>query len=138
MLGIQISKSLVAIIVAALAAAYLLFWPVPIDPVAWEAPDNQGYVGDFVPKTKLQGLKRVSLDGHTGPEDIAIGKDGKLYMPAHYGEIFTYDPSNGALMEFTKTGGRPLGIEFGPDGKLFVADTYRGLLEIASMAPLRC
>lgn len=28
-----------------LLGAYPLFWPVPIDPVAWEAPEITGYAG---------------------------------------------------------------------------------------------
>jgi sugar lactone lactonase YvrE len=130
-LDIHISKTRVAIVLAALAGAYLLFWPVPIEPVAWEAPKNQGYVGDYAANTKLQGLTRVSLQGDTGPEDIAIGPDSKLYVPTHDGMIFTFDPASQELREFAQTNGRPLGIEFGPSGKLFVADAYRGLLEIS-------
>ena len=71
MIDFHLSKAMIGIIVAALASAYLLLWPVPIDPVAWEAPENTGYVGDFEPNTELQALTRVSLQGHTGPEDIA-------------------------------------------------------------------
>ena len=133
MFDFHISRSIIGIVVAALASAYLLFWPVPIEPVAWEAPENTGYVGDFEPNTELQNLTRISLNGHTGPEDIAIASDGKLYVPTHDGMIFAYDPSapeGDRLKEFAKTGGRPLGIEFGPNGRLFVADAYRGLLEI--------
>ena len=38
--------------------AYLLLWPVATDPVSWQAPQNQGYVGDFSrttnwPKSRL-------------------------------------------------------------------------------------
>ncbi|MEP0942387.1 MAG: SMP-30/gluconolactonase/LRE family protein [Rhizobiaceae bacterium] len=128
MIDIHITKPMMVIITAALAAAYLLLWPVPIEPVAWDAPENEGYVSDFAPNTKMQGLARVSLNGHSGPEDIALGPDGKLYVPTHDGVIFTY--GGGKLTEFAKTQGRPLGIEFGPNGKLFVADAYRGLLEI--------
>lgn len=135
MIDFHLSKSMIGIILAALASAYLLLWPVPIEPVAWEAPENTGYVGDFEPNTELQALTRISLNGQTGPEDIAISSNGKLYVPTHEGLIFEFDPSvgeNGKLTEFAKTGGRPLGIEFGPTGRLFVADAYRGLLEVGA------
>ena len=28
--------------------AYLALWPVPVDPVAWTAPENGGYTGPCV------------------------------------------------------------------------------------------
>ena len=135
MFDFHISKSMIGIALAALVSAYLLLWPVPIEPVSWEAPENTGYVGDFAPNTELQALTRVSLNGHSGPEDIALATDGKLYVPTHDGVVFAYDPTapdGERLKEFARTGGRPLGIEFGPDGRLFVADAYKGLLEIAA------
>ena len=30
-----------------LPGLYLLAWPVPVDPVAWQAPEDQGLTGDF-------------------------------------------------------------------------------------------
>ena len=30
-----------------LGLAYLLFWPVPVAPVAWDAPENAGFTGAF-------------------------------------------------------------------------------------------
>ncbi len=36
---------------------YLLAWPIPIDPVAWQAPVDKGYVGDFEKNEKLAALK---------------------------------------------------------------------------------
>ena len=35
------------LIVVTLIVVYFLVWPVPIDPVAWEAPSNPGYTGPF-------------------------------------------------------------------------------------------
>ncbi len=40
------------------------------------------------------------------------------------------DLSTGKASVFVNTGGRPLGIEFGPQEVLYVADAYRGLLAI--------
>ena len=31
-------KKIIALLIVAVLAAYLLFWPVPIEPVAWDAP----------------------------------------------------------------------------------------------------
>lgn len=113
-----------------LLAAYLLFWPVVIEPVAWSAPKNAGYVGDFEPNDALAKIEPASLDGFTGPEDAAFGPDGLLYMATHEGAIITFDPASGDVSEFAQTKGRPLGIEFDNNGTLYVADAYRGLLKI--------
>ena len=123
--------SSVLLTVFLVGAAYLLFWPVPIDPVAWTAPENEGYVGAFAANQELRGLKRISLKGHSGPEDVAIGPAGRVYLATHGGSILRYDPVAGDVAEFAKTGGRPLGIEFSREGKLYVADAFRGLLEVS-------
>ncbi len=115
-----------------IAAAYLLLWPVAIDPVAWDAPKNQGYVGAYEPNNRLDALNFVALPGHSGPEDAAIASDGTILVAVHGGSILQIDPASKAVRTFAVTGGRPLGVELGRDGRLYVADAYRGLLAIES------
>ncbi|MEP5420923.1 MAG: SMP-30/gluconolactonase/LRE family protein, partial [Roseibium sp.] len=127
------TKRLLSTIAALIFAlgAYLLLWPVPIDPVAWNAPNNPGYSGDYAPNDGLAAISRVSLGVYSGPEDAALGPDGLLYIATHEGAILQYDPVSSEVSVFAETGGRPLGIEFSGDGKLYVADAFRGLLEIS-------
>ena len=120
-------------LVLLLLAGYLALWPVQIDPVAWNAPENQGYTGAFSPNTGLSKIQRLNLNGHTGPEDAAIGPDDALYITTHEGSIVKYDPRTKDVSVFAETGGRPLGIEFSRVGKLYVADAYLGLLEISDL-----
>jgi sugar lactone lactonase YvrE len=108
--------------------AYLLLWPVPVEPLSWNAPKNAGYVGDFSPNTKMAKIKRISLGDAAGPEDAAVGPDGMIYTSSHGGRIFVLDPANGNRKVFADTKGRTLGIEFGPNGNLYVADAFRGVL----------
>lgn len=115
-----------------LCIAYLLFWPVPIEPQSWNPPRNEGYVGVFAPNSALDDLTRVSLNGDYGAEDAAFGPDGLLYMSSHSGNILRYAPETQEVEVFAQTGGRPLGIEFGTNGDLIVADAYRGLLQITN------
>ena len=100
-------------LVIAAALGYLLFWPVPIDPVAWDAPQSAGYVGDFEPNDELKALKFLQIGGHSGPEEVAIGADGMIYAATHGGAILRIDPATKKVNEFANTGGRPLGIELG-------------------------
>lgn len=114
---------------AAALLAYLLFWPVSVRPVAWEAPPNPGYTGVFEPNDRLGALEFIDLGGRSGPEDADVGPDGLIYTATHDGEILRIG-ADGSVSVFAQTGGRPLGIEFGADGMLYVADAYRGLLMI--------
>ena len=109
--------------------AYLALWPVSVRPVAWEAPENAGYNGDFTPNNSLQALELIELDGRTGPEDADIGPDGLIYVATHDGEILRIG-KGGTVSPFAQTQGRPLGLEFAADGTLYVADAYRGLLAV--------
>ena len=67
--------------------AYLAFWPVSVAPVAWEAPPDQGYTGDFAVNDRLTALKIVELEGRSGPEDADFGPDGLVHVATHDGEI---------------------------------------------------
>ncbi|MGH1419363.1 MAG: SMP-30/gluconolactonase/LRE family protein [Hyphomicrobiaceae bacterium] len=115
-----------------LGLAYLLLWPVPIDPVAWSAQKNEGYVGQFKENKRLQALKFLDLRGESGPEDAAVGADGLIYVPTHSGKILKVNIETGSVTSFSDPGGRVLGIEFSDVGELYAADAYRGLLKIGS------
>lgn len=112
--------------------AYLLFWPVPIEPVAWQAPKDLGYVDAFESNDRLSALKFVDLAGDSGPEDAAMGADGNVYVPTHSGKILKIDLETAAVSEFADPGGRVLGLEFSDRGELYAADAYRGLLKIGA------
>ena len=109
--------------------AYLLLWPVPISPQSWDAPQSEGYTGAFAANAELAGLTEIDLPGdHYGPEDVAE-MDGVIYLSSQTGWILTFDPATETISEFTETGGKPLGLETF-NGRLYVADAYKGLLEI--------
>ena len=110
--------------------AYLAFWPVPIDPVAWEAPVDVGYVGAFAADSALVGAERVSLGDHSGPESVARDAAGRIYAVTRDGAIVRLDAEGRSPVVWARTDGRPLGLAFGTDGTLYVADGIRGLLAI--------
>jgi len=113
-----------------LAFAYLTLWPVPVDPVIWDAPVNKGYVGDFAPNTDLANLERLSIGHLHGPEDV-VAANGKLYVSSQEGKILEIDPTTNTHREFADTKGSALGMEMDSAGNLIIADAFRGLLSVA-------
>ena len=112
-----------------LGVLYLLLWPVPIDPVAWDAPVNKGLIDPFGPDDRLRHAKAIELGEHHGPEDVTAGHDGRLYATSSSGAILQID-GYGAVSVFADVGGRPLGIETDVDGSFVVANAYVGLQRI--------
>lgn len=122
---------LTIVVLLLLVAAYLTLWPVPIEPVSWNAPMPPGYTGAHTVNTKLANLKMISLGTEEGPEHIAIGKDSKLYTTVASGNILRMNPDGSAQEVFVNTGGRVLGFDFDAAGNLIAADAYKGLLSIS-------
>ena len=117
--------------------AYLLLWPVPIQPVAWTAPQAPGYTGAHTVNTKLSALQMIDLKGEEGPEHIVIGPDGKLYTTVSSGNILRMNPDGSAQEVFANTGGRVLGFDFDAQGHLIAADAVKGLLSISPAREVR-
>ncbi|TWG97943.1 sugar lactone lactonase YvrE [Mesorhizobium sp. J18] len=115
---------------AVVLAAYLAFWPVPIQPVPWTAPRDPGYSGVYAPNNMLIAMKRLPLEGRFGPESAAVAQNGDVYVSTRGGEILRLDAATAQFSLFADTGGSPRGLTFGKDGRLFVADADRGLLAI--------
>ncbi|KQV87277.1 strictosidine synthase [Massilia sp. Root351] len=109
-------------------AAYLGWWPVPIDPVAWQAPAAPGYTGAHAPNARLAGIKTIALDRQIGPEHIVAGRDGELYAGIADGLLLHMRPDGSSQGMLAYTGGRPLGMAFDAHGNLIVADADKGLL----------
>jgi sugar lactone lactonase YvrE len=113
--------------------AYLLLWPVPIEPVAWDSPSNKGYSGQFAVNKKLSDLKRLSIGEHHGPEDVAGRMESGemvLYTSTQSGDIIRIVPSSNSHEVVVNTGGVALGLQFDAVGNLIVADAHKGLLQI--------
>ena len=70
--------------VLVLVVAYLLFWPVPIAPVVWNAAPAPGYVEPHAVNQKLAGLQSIGLGVDSGPEHIVV-RDGWVYAAVSWG-----------------------------------------------------
>ena len=132
---LPILKTLAALLL--LGLAYLLLWPVPIQPVAWTAPQAPGYTGVHTVNTKLSALQMIDLKGEEGPEHIVVGPDGKLYTTVSSGNILRMNPDGSAQEVFANTGGRVLGFDFDAQGHLIAADAVKGLLSISPAREVR-
>jgi sugar lactone lactonase YvrE len=115
----------------ALLTAYLLFWPVPIQPVSWEVSKAPGYSGAHAVNKRLANLQKIEIGKEVGPEHLAIGPDGKLYAAMTSGNILRMQPDGSMQEVFVNTQGRVLGFDFDAAGNMIAADAIRGLLSIA-------
>jgi sugar lactone lactonase YvrE len=132
-------RKLLLLLGAAMAAllAYLLAWPVPVEPVAWQAPTPPGYVGVHAPNERLAGLQLVSIAPEIGPEHIEFGPDGLLYTGTLAGAVLRMNADGGAPEVVARTAGRPLGLDFDAGGQLVIADALRGLLAVDAAGQVR-
>ena len=116
-----------ALAAAAFASAWLLFSPVPFDPVAWSPGENPAGAAPWLSNGDLARARFVPTG--RGPESIAIGPGGGIFTGLEDGRIVRYAP-DGSSTAIADTGGRPLGLKFGANGRLFVTDAVRGLLTV--------
>ncbi|MCI4666171.1 MAG: SMP-30/gluconolactonase/LRE family protein [Neomegalonema sp.] len=112
---------------AGLLLAALVFAPGPIDPVAWTPPVDRGLTGPFAPNKALHAAQKLDLGDYSGPESAAVAPDGALYVATVEGAVVKLREAGGVELLFS-TGGRPLGLAIAPNGDVYVADAYRGLL----------
>jgi sugar lactone lactonase YvrE len=114
-----------------LLVLYLAAWTVPVSPVAWVAPMAPGYTEAHSPNKRLAALQMLSLGGEEGPEHVAVGPDGKLYVAVASGKILRMALDGTSQEVFVNTGGRVLGFDFDAQGNLIAADAFKGLLSIS-------
>lgn len=118
------------LLLAALGLAYLLLWPVPVEPVAWDAPKDQGFKGVFKVNSKLANFEALTLDGLHGPEAVTTDRRGNVYTTTHQGWILRWRNASAVAERWVNVGGRPLGIALDAQQNLWVANAYLGLQKV--------
>lgn len=104
---------------------YLAFWPTSIQPVAWDAPKTEGYVGSFAKNTRLADMNFIDLGKYEEPEFLVYHSDW-LYAAMKDGEIIRLRHDGSEVEEVVNTNGRPLGFDFDSEGAIIVADPMYG------------
>lgn len=74
-------------------------------------------------------LTVIPVPAH-GAEDVAVALDGTAYTGTADGTIWRI--RDGVVEKYAETGGRPLGIEVAPDGRLLVCDATLGLFWVGT------
>lgn len=72
-------------------------------------------------------IHRLPVPG-TGTEDVLVGPDGRVWTGTVDGAVIAMTPDGRHSERVLDTGGRPLGLEWLPDGRLLICDARRGLL----------
>lgn len=116
------------LLILAAGAAYLLFWPTGLQPVAWTPPPAPPLEGLYAYNEKLKGIERLFEGQGRGPEGIAVDAAGRLYSGYADGRVVQAAADGSELRELANTGGRPLGLTVIPQGGVVVADARKGLL----------
>ncbi|WP_326615765.1 SMP-30/gluconolactonase/LRE family protein [Streptomyces decoyicus] len=76
---------------------------------------------------------RVVATEIQGPEDVVADAEGRIFTGSADGTLWRLtlsDTGVGRAVAVARTGGRPLGLEPTPDGRLLVCDAQRGLLRV--------
>jgi len=109
--------------------AYLVLWPVPINPVAWTPPTAPELTGIYAQNSELSRIERLSVSDFA-PEDVAFDSQDRIYCGSQNGFIFRFQSDGTQREVFAQTRGRPLGLAFDHNGNLIVADAVIGLMSI--------
>lgn len=112
------------------ALAYLFFWPVPINPVAWEPPPAPGYFGPYAPNQILARAELLGVGAGEGPETVTPDAQGRMVMGYKDGRIERFAADGKTHETLANTGGRPEGHAYDAQGNLIIADAIKGLLRL--------
>lgn len=93
-----------------------------VHPVKWSPPRNDA----SQPAPNLPPLHILPVPG-SGPEDVLFSGDDIL-TGLEDGRIVRVSPDGWNIEVIGDTGGRPLGLEQYPDGRIVVCDAIKGLL----------
>lgn len=111
----------------ALGVGLLVAWPSPIDSRPFDAGPMPALDGPFAQNRLLEACERISV-GEVGHADkLLVDDEGRIYAGDEAGRILRLllDGRGGYSLEvYAEPGGRPMELDFDPDGNLVVADLH--------------
>ena len=120
----------ILLVLIVLVVAYLIAWPVPINPAAWTPPPAPELTGVYAQNSELRNIQRLPVNSFA-PEDVAFDNQDRIYCGTDDGNIYRLQPDGTNPEVFAQTKGRPLGLVFDHEGNLIVADAMIGLMSIS-------
>lgn len=126
-------KKLALFLISLLIIGFVLtLLPIKIEPVAWMPETAPELSGDWQPNNRLASAipEQTNIDG---PDTVIVGPDGYRYSAINGGIIMRWKKESSSsdennIEEFVKIDGRPVGMNFGPNGNLYAADETRGVI----------
>lgn len=101
----------------------------PIDPLTWQPPAAPARARQPRSPVPLPPLRLLDVIG-AGPEDVLVDAEGRVLTGVADGRLLRLSPDGRHVEVLADTGGRPLGLEWLPDGSMLVCDARRGLLAV--------
>jgi sugar lactone lactonase YvrE len=101
-----------------------------ISPVVWQPPVAPERARQPRSARALPPLTVLDVLGR-GPEDVLFDDSGRVLCAVADGRVLRLTPDGRHVEVLADTGGRPLGLEWLPDGALLVCDARRGLLRVS-------
>jgi sugar lactone lactonase YvrE len=122
-------KYIMILVVVTAILGYFLFWPARIEPISYEPAKKPEMTGALAPNNELAKAELLAKGKISGPEDVVIDSEGRIYGGTQDGKIVRI-LKDGSVETFAETGGRPLGLALDSKENLIVADAYKGLLSV--------
>lgn len=116
-------------------AAYLLLWPVSIEPARWDPPPAPSLTGVYATNNALEDVVRLPVG--FAPESVTIDAAGKVVCGLEDGRLVRYNLCDETVSTIASLGGRPLGMIFDAEGELIVCDLYGRLIAVSLSGAVR-
>ncbi|MFT6396959.1 MAG: sugar lactone lactonase YvrE [Bradymonadia bacterium] len=125
----SIAFQLFLVLVSVVVVSIGVTWSIsPIDPVGWQSQPAPALIGNYEPNGRLANIDRLSVPN--GPEDVAVNPAGDIITGVSDGRLMRVTLGESPEV-FAQLGGRPLGMDWHPDGRLIVCVADVGLVAVA-------